>query len=140
MRHVANEISYLAKYIEYFSFQRPKLGNYTSLVWIGVQDKFIYISRNKSRLMISYVCICYCIFLCKCKCVLGSWSSWAYGCSMFHDCLSLFFPSHPVWVRLPVRGFVPARSSLRSAQQCHRDQTGCQEVCDRAAQASRRTS
>lgn len=60
MCHVANEIAYLAIYSKYFSFQRQRLGNYASLVWISVQDNFIYISRYKSRLMISYVCICCC--------------------------------------------------------------------------------
>lgn len=57
-------------------------------------------------------------------------------------CLMIVYlspPSHPVWFRLPVRGFISARSSLRSAQQRHRDQTGCQEVCYRAAQAGRHT-
>ncbi len=49
------------------------------------------------------------------------------------------FSSHPVWFRLSFRGFIPACSSLCSAQQRHRDQTGCQEICHGATQAGRRT-
>lgn len=57
---------------------------------------------------------------------------------MFDDCPSVL-SSHPVWFRLSVCGFVPTRSALRSAQQHHRDPTGCQKVCYGATQAGRRT-